>query len=874
MKHQTAVVAVGKILTAMFFSVQMCFGLNVTSYVTNTDGITFTCNTGLMRIQICQADIAHLTYTPTSSFPSKTQLVVTRTWPTPTFTTSDVGDTVTLQTSRLNIKVSKSTANVNYVDLTNSSIVSETGKSVTATTYSGVSTNTITTTYTSPTNEGLFGLGQKMVEGGGTPYNNLKGVSSVEIGQEYGNPDLNAVPVLISTRGYGIYWDNYSQSTFYGADNNNTQYHYTSNCGQIVDYYFFYGPTIDTVIAKYRTTTGTVPLFPKWCYGLIQSKDHYASQAEYLAVKTGYRSNNIPVDCIVQDWQYWSTSGDNSYQGCNCFDANWTNVKAMVDTVHAANIHTMISIWSEIGTNAPQYSTLNGLGALWPSSGNDHFLDPFDSAGRETFWNNMRDQLFKAQGWDSWWLDNDEPLPYPYALGSYNRSTVPTAMGTNCLYYNAYPVYLTKMGYNNWRRDISGKRFVILHRCTFAGEQAHSAMTWNSDINCNFGTLANSIPCGLGATITGIPYWCTDIGGYWGNSVDFTTAANRELMTRWFQYGAFCPVFRIHGNMEAGQGKELYSSTWDATTKANLLLTDKLHYRLIPYNYSLAWMTTNNNYTPMRHLVMDFTSDTTVKNIGNEYMFGPAFLVTPVTTQGATTQSVYVPAGTWYNFWTGASLTGGQRTTVNAPLNQIPLLIRAGSIVPMGPEIQYATQRADTIELRVYKGASGSFTLYEDEGDNYNYESGSHATIPMSYNDATGKITIGTRVGSFTGMLTNRVFTVVFVSTGHGSDEPMTANPDCIVNYTGVGVTACPATGVCASCGSSRAMTPKSVTLKTAQQIIALAPEFSGRAKEITLYDCSGRLLRTLVTRRQRIDVARDFGLPAGVYIVHVKAER
>ena len=270
MKHQTAVVAVGKILTAMFFSVQMCFGLNVTSYVTNTDGITFTCNTGLMRIQICQADIAHLTYTPTSSFPSKTQLVVTRTWPTPTFTTSDVGDTVTLQTSRLNIKVSKSTANVNYVDLTNSSIVSETGKSVTATTYSGVSTNTITTTYTSPTNEGLFGLGQKMVEGGGTPYNNLKGVSSVEIGQEYGNPDLNAVPVLISTRGYGIYWDNYSQSTFYGADNNNTQYHYTSNCGQIVDYYFFYGPTIDTVIAKYRTTTGTVQLFPKWCYGLIQ----------------------------------------------------------------------------------------------------------------------------------------------------------------------------------------------------------------------------------------------------------------------------------------------------------------------------------------------------------------------------------------------------------------------------------------------------------------------------------------------------------------------------------------------------------------------------------------------------------------------------
>jgi alpha-D-xyloside xylohydrolase len=326
--------------------------------------------------------------------------------------------------------------------------------------------------------------------------------------------------------------------------------------------------------------------------------------------------------------------------------------------------------------------------------------------------------------------------------------------------------------------------------------------------------------------------------------------------------------------MESGQGKELYSSTWDATTKANLLLTDKLHYRLIPYNYSLAWMTTNNNYTPMRHLVMDFTSDTTVKNIGNEYMFGPAFLVTPVTVQGATTASVYIPAGTWYNFWTGGGLTGGQRTTVNAPLNQIPLLIRAGSIVPMGPEIQYATQRADTIELRVYKGANGSFTLYEDEGDNYNYESGSHATIPMSYNDATGKLTIGTRIGSFTGMLTNRVFTVVFVSTGHGSDEPMTANPDCIVNYTGVGVTACPATGVCSKCAMQKAMVPGPLTLKTAQASIMLPAEYSGRAKEIALYDISGHLLKKIITMRQVVDTHKDFGLPAGVYIVKVKAIR
>ena len=271
----------------------------------------------------------------------------------------------------------------------------------------------------------------------------------------------------------------------------------------------------------------------------------------------------------------------------------------------------------------------------------------------------------------------------------------------------------------------------------------------------------------------------------------------------------------------------------------------------------------------MRHLIMDFTSDANVRTIGTQYMFGPAFMVSPVTAQNQTSRSVYLPAGTWYDFWTGSTFTG--TITASAPLNHIPLHIRAGSIVPMGPEIQYATQRADTIELRVYKGANGSFTLYEDEGDNYNYETGAYATIPLTYNDATQKITIGARSGNFTGMLTNRVFTVVFVTPGHGSDEPKTAAPDCIVNYSGVGVTACPPTGVCRECGVKRAMIVKPVTLKTAFDIISLPPEFSGSRKEVAVYDCSGRFIKNLVTMKQSVSIRKDFCLAGGLYIVHIK---
>ena len=832
--------------------------LSVSSYVTDPDGITATCDKGVMKVQICRSDIVRVAYSPTSAIPVRPIKVVTATWPTPTFTKTESGDTISLQTAKLLVKISKSTANVSYWDLNGAVVLSEYAKSATAATVETVSTNTLRGEFNSPADEGLFGLGQHMAG-----KFNYKGQTEV-MDEDYGSQST-AVPILVSTKGYGIFWDSYAKVTFTGNIASNTRYAMSSECGDVLDYYFFYGPEIDQVISGYRTATGKVPLFPKWAYGLIQSKDRYQSQSEILAVKDGYRKNNIPLDVIVQDWHYWDGAGQ---QGCYCFNSSYGNVKSTVTQLHTANIHTMVSIWSELEQGSAPYTVFDSKGWLWPSSGTTHFIDTYNKDARETFWTNMKTAFFDptVQGWDGWWFDNDEPFPYP---DNFNRRTLMTAMGQGVLFYNSYSFQMTQTAYADWRRDIPGKRFVVLHRANFPGQQAHSAMQWNNDIACNFTTLTNSVTSGLNSTSTGIPYWTTDIGGYWGANADFTTATNQELMTRWLQYGAFLPIFRIHGNMMAGQGKELYSTTFTAATRANLLIADKLRYRLMPYTYSLAWMTTNSDYTPMRNLIFDFRTDPTVKTVNNQFMYGPAFLVSPVTTQGATSRSVYFPGGQWYDFWTGQLRNGGNQLTVTAPLSQIPLDIRAGSIVPMGPDIQYATQRSDTIELRVYPGKDGSFTLYEDEGDGYNYETGKYATIPITYVDETRNVILGARNGSFTGMDAKKVFNIVFVTDGHGTGIGATAQPDTQLVYTGQQVSILPTSSLRKVGG---ALVPEKATLRTSGNIVVLPDRFQGTSKRLTVFDYAGKLVHQGMTRLDRIDLRNDLGLAAGDYVVNVEA--
>ena len=324
--------------------------------------------------------------------------------------------------------------------------------------------------------------------------------------------------------------------------------------------------------------------------------------------------------------------------------------------------------------------------------------------------------------------------------------------------------------------------------------------------------------------------------------------------------------------MKPGQGKELYNKMWSETTRQNLILIDKLRYRLMPYIYSLAWMTTNEDYTPMRHLVFDFRNDPQVKTIGDQFMFGPAFMVSPVTTEGATSRSVYFPSGMWYDFWTGSIVNGGITNNISAPLSKIPIHIRAGSIVPMGPEIQYATERADTIELRIYPGKDGAFTIYEDEGDNYNYETGSMPPIPITYIDATRNVIIGSREGSFKGMEEKKVFNIVFVTFDHGVGGTITAEPDHRLEYTGEQVSIFPVRALPSQ--SKVAAKLPSITMRTTGGRIAFPGKFSGRLKSITVYDCSGKLLLKTDVTKNVLDVKRDLGLPTGVYVVKANVIR
>ncbi len=746
------------------------------AYAVDATGVTFKVGAGRMKLQICKEDIVRVEYTTANALPSKASLSVDNAWPVPTpFCVAEAAGTVTITTSRMKAKVGSTSGTVTFTDLNDGVVLAEDSKTLTAATVEGVSTNRVQTVFESPTDEALFGLGQHQ-----DSIVNFKGKNEHLANA---NTQIN-VPLLVSNKGYGIFWDNYSTSDFYGGDSNNTKYRYVSEAGDLVDYYFFYGPAIDHVISLYRTATGPAPLFPKWAYGLFQSKDHYASTSDLLGVKDSYRTNNIPVDAIVQDWDYW----DPYAWGSHFMDeTRYPDPASLVTQMHSANIHLMISIWPLYEQVNPvrkagemdNYNALNAINALLPTSGTHHFYDTFNATARTLVYQQIYDRLLGKYGWDAIWADNTEPQAYPDPL---NLHAATTALGKGALVMNAYPLEHNRALYEGWRKvGPNGKRVYILTRSAFAGQQRFGAAVWSGDINSDFGTYTKQLPAGLNYALAGMPYWTTDIGGYFGGGVNWSSSASNELFTRWFQFGAFCPMFRIHG-----QGaRELYNNVWSANTKANLLAVDKLRYRLMPYVYSLAARVTQDGYTIMRHLVFDYPNDANVFGIGDQFMFGPAFLVNPVTTAGATSRSVYLPAGSWYDFWTGTTTAGGSKMSVSAPLSQIPLFVRAGSIVPMGPNIQYATQSIDPLELRIYEGRDASFTIYEDAGDGYDYEQGQFSQIPLAWNESTKSLSIGARTGSYAGMPMTRTFNVVFVAANHGSGIEATAAPDRVVKYDG-----------------------------------------------------------------------------------------
>ncbi len=766
----------------------------VVSYKKTPDGVTFKLDKGLMYLRICKADIVEVKYTIFDALPQKTSLVVNNPFTIKTpFSVTENGGTVQIKTSRLVISVDKATNAIVYKDLKGNVITAESehNKTMTPATIVGINTYNCNTQFNSPHDEALFGLGCHPEDSLSIDYKGRD--QKLEIKYMTG-----AIPVLLSTKGYGLLWDNYAASDFHGAQDSNTKFEYSSESGKMVDYYFFYGPDFDQVINLYRITTGKAPMFGKWAFGLFQSQDRYKNQSEILSVKDNYRQNHIPVDVVVQDWYWWSPLPIGSHVMDH---TNYPDPKAMLDELHKANMHGMISIWPLYGDGTKNFDAMKSKEFLttvkWDNFVThtfDTYYDAHNPKARELYWDQARDSVVKRYGWDAWWVDQCEPDNG--SLLDERRKAV-FSVGKGLDYFNTYSLEHSKGIYQGWRRDIPNKRVFCLIRQSFAGEQRNGAVLWSSDISSTFSSLRNQVPQGINACASGIPYWTSDIGGYMSHVSkdgipDWTLPQYRELFTRWFQFGTFCPIMRIHGKGE----RALFSKNWDENTRAVLLKYDKLRYRLLPYIYSLAAKTTFDNYTMMRSLAFDFRNDPNVYKINDQYMFGPAFLVNPVTKQmysganaaaGHTTRRVYFPAGTqWVDFWTGVTINGDQVLDALAPIDVMPLFVRAGSIVPMGPNVEYATQNpSGPIELRIYPGADGSFKYYEDENDNYNYEKGKYATFTFKWNDKLKQLSISDRKGSFAGMQHKRVFHVVLVKDGHGVGGEVTEKADKTVNYSG-----------------------------------------------------------------------------------------
>jgi alpha-D-xyloside xylohydrolase len=721
-----------------------------------------------------------------------------------------------------------------------------------------------------------------------------------------------------------------------------------------IDYTFLYGPDLDDVVASYRDLTGAAPLFPRWAYGFWQCKERYKTQDELVGIAREFRRRQVPIDVVVQDWFYW----DPFMWGSHRFDrVRYPDPGGMVRDLHALNTKLMISVWAKFLPGSDNHTEMAARGFLYPpfdeahggpKGNSEQYYDAFDPAARALYWKQIDDQLF-SKGIDAWWLDATEP-----EIGDLKRDAVRTimagtAVGHGARQLNAYSLMTTEAVYRGQRASDPGKRVFILTRSAFAGQQRNAAATWSGDVEATWDVFGKQVAAGINFGLSGLPYWTTDIGGFFANEYPRggEDPAYQELFTRWYQWGAFCPLFRVHGTTVP---REIWRfgepGSWAYDTQ---LRFDRLRYRLLPYVYSLAGQVTHGAGTILRGLVFDFRADPHVRGIKDQHMFGPAFLVSPVleplrygalhasdvgepippaalTTPdgaagalrgdyfadksltrtaatrmdaaidfewgqnaplpevpfdqwsarwtgrlrapetgeyqfatvaddgvrlwvggtlviddwrghgpeyhsgrvtleagrqydvrfeyydeilGATVKlrwtrpssrraadtppaeqmkrRVYLPAGAdWYDFWTGDRLAGGRSVDVPAPLETMPLHVRAGSIVPFGPHLQYAGEKpADPIELRLYPGADGRFDLYEDEGDGYAYEKGVSATIPIEWSEARQALTIGARRGSFPGMLERRRFHVVFVKEAHGTGVEPTPRPDATVEYVG-----------------------------------------------------------------------------------------
>ncbi len=741
-----------------------------TTVAQTAEGLTANIGAEVLHLSVCRDSVIHvvagpapLSYAPEQPW----MLAPAESCPGARFLFATTGDIATLTTTTLKVSLSLKDGNLSYSTINGNSLLRE-SNSVPRTyepdLVNGQQTFHVSDRFSADATEAYYGLGQHQ-----SGMFNYRG-STVELGQD--NTDV-AIPFLVSSKGYALLWN--TASLTYVDNRFPLELRFTSLAGKAVDYFYIYGPEMDTVIHHYRGMTGHAPMLPKWAYGFFQSKDRYTSQKEILDVAHRYREQHIPLDAIVQDWFWWKNEGD------PVFNSNYTDVPAELKTLHDEHVHAMISIW---GLFDPRSTNFQIMKARHFDISDAHVYDSTSPEARDFFWNNLAGKLF-AQGWDAFWLDSAEPEEYSPHNGDAILRDKQLAIGNGALYTNIFPLMHTMGVQQHWKATTNQKRVFLLTRSAFLGQQRVGATVWSGDVYSTYWALSHQVPAGLNFALSGYPYWTTDIGGY---HQPYEGAANdpayQELYTRWFEFGVFCPIFRTHGHRT---NNELW--TYDKVEPI-LINYDKLRYRLMPYIYSLAWRVHNADYTIQRPLVMDWRQDPETWNIGDQFMFGPAILVSPVLKKDATQRTLYLPhAPLWYDFWTGTSLKGGQNIQAEAPLNRIPLFVRAGSILPLGPEIEYADQKpADPIELRIYTGADGKFELYEDEGDNYDYEKGMHATIPIQWSDADNTLMVGDRAGRYPGMPDEMTFHIVWVGPNHGAGEAVELHPDRMVHYRGTSV--------------------------------------------------------------------------------------
>ncbi|WP_434501968.1 glycoside hydrolase family 31 protein [Prevotella sp.] len=614
--------------------------------------------------------------------------------------------------------------------------------------------------------------------------------------------------VVQSIKGWGLYWDNYSP-TNYDDDANGMSL--SSEVGDGMDYYFMYGKNADGVISQMRHLSGKVPMFPLWTFGYWQSKERYKSSKEVVDVVDKYRELHVPLDGIIQDWQYWGSNYN--WNAMEFLADDYLDGAKMIEKVHSKNAHLMISIWASFGPMTKAYKQLNEKGLLfdfqtWPQSGltpwpprmdypsGVRVYDAFSQDARDIYWQNLK-RLFN-QGVDAWWMDSTDPDFFNATEHDYEHKA---GNGTWRSLRNAFPLCTVGGVYDSQRKENSDKRVFIMTRSAFAGQQRYGSNMWSGDVASSWDMLRKQIPAGLNFSLTGDPNFNTDIGGFFCGSYNNNGSGSathnpqyQELYVRWLQYGLFCPVFRSHGTdapREIYQFGKKGEPIYDAIEKMI-----NLRYRLLPYIYSTAWQVSSKDYSYMRPLFSDFASDRKVWNMPNEFMFGSSILAAPIVEASYTQEKIikenamtgwdskevnaqtensainfkenkttlkYLPAGTkWFNFWTGKQYNGGQYVNISTSIAEVPMFMRAGSIIPLAPEMEYTGEKKwDNLEIRLYPGANGNFTLYEDEGDNYNYEKGMYATINFHWDDANKILTIGKQEGNYPGIIKERQFDIV-----------------------------------------------------------------------------------------------------------------